>query len=190
VKIFIASHNKHKLREISEILNGLEVIPDNPDVEETGSTFEENALIKVRAIASKHPGEWCMADDSGLEVEALNGQPGVHSARYAGEDCDTPRNNALLLKNLEGELNRAARFNCTIALVDPSGKEHIAPGYCTGNIALEASGSAGFGYDPLFIPDGYKVSFADLTAEEKNSISHRGRALARVREIMVESIKL
>lgn len=186
MKLHVASHNRHKLREISEILDGFEVVPDNPDVEETGSTFAENALIKVRAIAAKHKGSWCMADDSGLEVEALDGAPGVHSARYAGEDCDTPRNNALLLKNLEGVSNRSARFNCTIALTDPSGKEHVIPGYCTGTIALEPSGSEGFGYDPLFIPDGYAVSFADLTAEEKNAISHRGRALAQAREIMVK----
>lgn len=186
MRLYIASHNKHKLREISEILEGFEVVPDNPDVEETGTTFAENALIKVRAIAAKHKGEWCMADDSGLEVDALNGEPGVYSARYAGEDCNTPRNNALLLKNLEGIQNRRARFNCTIALVDPEGVEHVVPGYCNGNIAHQASGSEGFGYDPLFIPDGYSVSFADLTPEEKNAISHRGRALAQSREIMIK----
>lgn len=186
MKLYVASHNKHKLREISEILEGFEIVPDNPDVEETGVTFAENALIKVRAIAAKHQGSWCMADDSGLEVESLDGAPGVYSARYAGEECDTPRNNALLLKNLEGVSNRKARFNCTIALVDPNGTEHVIPGYCNGTIAHEQSGTEGFGYDPLFIPDGYNVSFADLTPAEKNSISHRGRALAQTREIMIK----
>jgi XTP/dITP diphosphohydrolase len=185
VKIYVATHNKHKISEISEILHGFEVVADNPaGVEETASDFAGNALIKVRAIAASHPGEWCMADDSGLEVEALGGAPGVFSARYAGGDGDTAANNALLLKNLEGEKNRRANFTCTIALVDPSGREHVVDGKVFGKIALNPSGAKGFGYDPLFIPDGYDKSFADLSAEEKNAISHRGRALAKAVEII------
>ncbi|MBO7166116.1 MAG: RdgB/HAM1 family non-canonical purine NTP pyrophosphatase [Kiritimatiellae bacterium] len=186
MKLFVASHNAHKLREIGEILPGFEIIAEDSGVEETGTTFAENAFIKVEAISEKHKGEWCMADDSGLEVSALNGEPGVYSARYAGEPCNTPRNNALLLKNMEGIKDRSAQFTCAIALIDPDGKKHLAVGHSKGQIALSESGSAGFGYDPLFIPDGYALSFADLSADEKNAISHRGRALAEVRKIMVK----
>lgn len=182
MKIFVATHNQHKIREIGEILAGWEILPDDPEgVEENAPDFIGNALIKVRAIAAKHPGEWSMADDSGLEVKALNGAPGVRSARYAGEPSNTPANNALLLKNLEGVSDRTANFTCAIALVDPEGKEHTVEGKCFGKIAEKPSGAAGFGYDPLFIPDDYEKSFADLTAEEKNAISHRGRALAQVK---------
>jgi 4-hydroxybenzoate polyprenyltransferase len=117
-------------------------------------------------------------------VRALGGAPGVHSARYAGEPCNTPANNALLLKNLEGKSDRRARFTCCCALVDPSGEEMVVHGHCPGRIAEKASGSEGFGYDPLFIPDGYDKSFADLSADEKNAISHRGRALEKVKAIV------
>jgi XTP/dITP diphosphohydrolase len=185
MKLFVATHNQHKIREISQILPGFEIVPDDPEgVEENAPDFAGNALIKVRAIAEKHKGEWCMADDSGLEVKALGGAPGVHSARYAGEPSNTPANNALLLKNLEGVKDRAARFTCCCALVDPSGEELVVHGHCPGHIAEKAAGVEGFGYDPLFIPNGYDKSFAELSAEEKNAISHRGRALEKVREIV------
>ncbi len=184
MKLNVATHNVHKLREIGEILPGFEIAAEDPDVEETASDFAGNALIKVRAIAARHSGEWSMADDSGLEVQALGGAPGVRSARYAGEPSNTPANNALLLKNLLGVKDRTARFTCAIALVDPDGHEHVVIGHCPGHIALEPSGSAGFGYDPLFIPDGYDKSFADLGEVEKNKISHRGRALAQVKSIV------
>ena len=185
MKLFVATHNQHKIREISQILPGFEIVPDDPEgVEENAPDFAGNALIKVRAIAEKHKGDWCMADDSGLEVKALGGAPGVHSARYAGEPCNTPANNALLLKNLEGVKDRAARFTCCCALVDPSGEELVVHGHCPGHIAEKAAGVEGFGYDPLFIPNGYDKSFAELSAEEKNAISHRGRALEKVREIV------
>ncbi len=185
MKLFVATHNQHKIREISQILPDFEIVPDDPEgVEENASDFIGNAFIKVRAIAAKHPGEWCMADDSGLEVWALGGAPGVRSARYAGEPSNTPNNNALLLKNLEGAEDRTANFTCAIALVDPKGVEHEAIGKCFGHIALEPSGAEGFGYDPLFVPDGHDKSFAELTADEKNAISHRGRALAKARELM------
>jgi len=186
MKIYVATHNAHKLREIGEILPGFEIAADDPDAEETEETFEGNALIKVRAIAARHRGAWCMADDSGLEVDALGGAPGVRSARYAGEPSNTPANNALLLRNLHGVGNRAARFVCAVALVDPEGREHVVRGECPGRIAETPSGTAGFGYDPLFVPDGFDRSFADLGEGEKNKISHRGRALAAVKSIMLK----
>lgn len=186
MKIYVATHNAHKLREIGEILPGFEIAAEDPDVEETEDSFEGNALIKVRAIAALHQGSWCMADDSGLEVDALGGAPGVRSARYAGEPSNTPANNALLLRNLEGVEDRTARFVCAIALVDPTGNEHVVRGVCPGRISTEASGTAGFGYDPLFVPDGHEKSFADLGDVEKNKISHRGRALAAVKAIMLK----
>ena len=185
MKLFVATHNQHKLREIGQILPGFEIVADDPEgVEENAPDFIGNALIKMRAIAARHVGEWCMADDSGLEVVALGGAPGVRSARYAGEPSNTPNNNALLLKNLTGVADRRANFTCAIALVDPEGVEHTVVGKCFGRIAECPSGAEGFGYDPLFIPDGYEKSFAELTAEEKNAISHRGRALAEAVKVV------
>ena len=186
MKLYVATHNAHKLREIGQILPACEIIADDPEgVEETADDFAGNALIKVRAIAARHRGEWCMADDSGLEVAALGGAPGVRSARYAGEPSDTARNNALLLKNLAEATDRRAKFTCCCALVDPEGGEHVVEGHCPGRIAERAAGVAGFGYDPLFIPDGHDRSFAELAAEAKNAISHRARALAEVRKLLV-----
>ena len=186
MKLYVATHNQHKLREIGQILPGYEILADDPEgVEENAPDFVGNALIKVRAIAARHAGEWCMADDSGLEVAALGGAPGVRSARYAGEPSNTPNNNALLLKNLAGVTDRRANFTCAVALVDPHGGEHTVVGKCFGRIAERPSGADGFGYDPLFIPDGHDKSFAELTAEEKNAISHRGRALAEAAGLMV-----
>ena len=188
MKLNVATHNVHKLREIGEILPEYDIVPDDPDVEETAPDFAGNALIKVRAIAARHPGEWSMADDSGLEVRALGGAPGVRSARYAGEPANTPANNALLMKNLEGVEDRTARFTCTMALVDPEGREHVVTGHCPGRIAHAPSGTAGFGYDPLFIPEGYDASFADLGEDAKNKISHRGRALAQVKALLTGTL--
>ena len=185
MKLYVATHNQHKLREIGQILPDFEILADDPEgVEENAPDFAGNALIKVRAIAARHRGDWCLADDSGLEVNALNGDPGVRSARYAGEPSNTPNNNALLLKNLTGVTDRRANFTCCCALVSPDGKETTVLGQCFGHIAEKASGAEGFGYDPLFIPDGYEKSFAELTADEKNAISHRGRALAKVVALM------
>jgi len=185
MRLFVATHNAHKLREIGQILPGFEIVADDPEgVEENAPDFVGNALIKVRAIAGKHRGDWCLADDSGLEVAALNGAPGVRSARYAGEPSNTPNNNALLLKNLTDVADRRANFTCAIALVDPKGGEHTVEGKCFGRIAEKASGVEGFGYDPLFVPDGHDRSFAELTADEKNAISHRGRALALIAEVI------
>lgn len=185
MRLYIATHNAHKIREISQILADCEIVSDDPaGVEETAATFEGNALIKVRAIAANHPGEWCMADDSGLCVDALEGEPGVRSARYAGDNAATPDNNQLLLRNLKGVVDRTARFVCVVALVDPTGKEHVVRGECVGRISSEPSGTQGFGYDPLFVPDGCEVSFAELPAEVKNSISHRARALSSVSKLI------
>lgn len=185
MKLFVATHNEHKVREMGQILAGFEIVPDDPaGVEETADDFAGNALLKVRAIAARHRGDWCLADDSGLEVMALGGAPGVRSARYAGEPCDTAKNNALLLSNLAGVADRRARFTCCCALVGPDGAEHVVSGHCPGRIAMEVSGVAGFGYDPLFVPDGHERSFAELSAGEKNAISHRGRALAQVQALL------
>ena len=187
MKVFVATHNSHKLREIGQLLPGCEIMADNPEgAEESAPDFVGNALIKVRAIAARHRGEWCMADDSGLEVRALGGEPGVRSARYAGEPSNTPKNNALLLKNLENVDDRRANFTCAIALVAPDGTEHTVEGRCFGTIAHSPSGAEGFGYDPLFIPDGHTRSFAELSPDEKNAISHRGRALAEAVRILKE----
>ena len=187
MKIFVATHNKHKLEEIGAILPGIEVIGDNPEgVVEDASDFVGNALIKVRAIAKRHKGDWSMADDSGLEVAALGGAPGIHSARYSGEPTDSARNNALLLKNLEGVEDRRANFTCVIALVGPDGEEYIAEGKCFGRIEKALAGNGGFGYDPLFVPDGERETFAELGAEKKNVISHRARALAEAKKIITK----
>ena len=189
MRIYVATHNANKLREIGQLFPSFEIVADDPEgVEENAPDFEGNAMIKVRAIASRHAGEWCMADDSGLEVEALGGAPGVRSARYAGEPSNTPANNALLLRNLSGVANRRANFTCAVALVDPDGNEHTVVGRCFGHIAEAPAGAAGFGYDPLFVPDGRDKSFAELPADEKNAISHRGRALAKVLELMSSAV--
>jgi len=190
-RLYVATHNAHKLREMSEILPDFEILADDPQgVEETAPDFVGNALIKVRAIAARHRGDWCLADDSGLEVAALGGEPGVRSARYAGEPSNTPNNNALLLKNLLDVTDRRANFTCAIALVGPDGTEHTVEGKCFGRIATSPSGAAGFGYDPLFWPDGHNCSFADLSADAKNAISHRGRALAQVLELIATGCKI
>lgn len=184
-RLFVATHNAHKVREIAAILPDWEIVPDNPaGVEENAPDFVGNALVKVRAIAARHRGDWCLADDSGLEVAALGGAPGVRSARYAGEPSDTAANNALLLKNLAGVSDRRANFTCAIALVAPDGTERTVEGKCFGAIADAPSGAAGFGYDPLFVPDGFTRSFAELSSDEKNAISHRGRALAAAKAML------
>jgi len=184
-KLVVATHNAHKVREIAQILPEWEIAAEDADVEETESTFAGNAALKARAVAARHPGAWVLADDSGLEVNALGGAPGVRSARYAGRDGDTPANNALLLKNLAGVADRAARFTCAIVVVSPDGAEHVAEGHCPGRILEAPSGTDGFGYDPLFVPGGYDRTFAELSADEKNAISHRGRALAAARRFFV-----
>lgn len=188
MKLVIATRNKHKLEEICEIFSvpGLEIVsaldyPDIPDVEEDGTTFEANAIKKAVSLA-KATGLLALADDSGLEVDALNGAPGIYSARYAGEPVSYPANNRKLLKELEKAPNRRARFRCVIALSSSDGKAKTVDGRCEGVIAHEERGKQGFGYDPLFIPDGFSKTFAEMDAAAKNSISHRGRALKKAQE--------
>jgi len=179
--LVVATHNPNKIREISQILPDWKVSGEDSGAEETAVTFAGNAALKAHAVAARHSGAWVLADDSGLEVEALGGEPGVRSARYAGEDGNTPANNALLLKNLAGVTDRRARFTCAMVLVDPRGAEYVAEGHCPGRIRETAAGAGGFGYDPLFEPDGFDRTFAELLPEEKNAISHRGRALEEIR---------
>ena len=188
MKIVFASGNAHKIREVSEILRScpetasLEVlslkdISFEGDIEETGESFEENALIKARAVASR--GYICFADDSGLEVDALGGAPGIYSARYTGVHGTDEDNNALLLKNLENvpDDKRTAHYTCAIACVFPDGTEFTVRGICEGLIIREARGCGGFGYDPYFYVKEYDKTLAEVTAEEKHAISHRGKAL-------------
>lgn len=191
MQLFVATHNQNKVREIAEILPAFEILAEDSGAEETESTFAGNARLKAQALAKRHPGAWILADDSGLEVFALNGEPGVYSARYSEDDGETvssaertARNNAKLLRKLDGVTDRRAQFTCAIALVDPNGREHAVEGHCPGTIAFEPSGNGGFGYDPLFVPDGHTRSFAELGAEAKNAISHRGRALAAARALI------
>ncbi len=177
MKLVFATNNKHKLQEVRDILgNRVEVlslgdINCNDDIPETGTTLEENALIKARWISSKY-GCNCFADDTGLEVEALNGAPGVYSARYAGDECNSQANMHKLLDNLTENNNRNAQFRTVIALII-NGEEKLFDGVVKGTISEKQMGETGFGYDPIFIPKGYNISFAQMSSNEKNSISHR-----------------
>ena len=183
MKLVLASKNKKKLAEMNDILShlGVEVCSEaeagvDVEVEETGTTFEENSLLKARAVmeASGLP---AIADDSGLCVDALNGGPGVYSARYGGEGLDDKGRYTLLLQNLRGQTTRAAHFTCAIACAFPNGDTITAEGQAPGTIAFAPMGEGGFGYDPVFfVPDKAKT-FAQLTQEEKAEISHRGKAL-------------
>lgn len=188
-KLVIASGNKGKIREISDMLPEYEVISYkdlgfNEEIEETGSTFFENALIKAKtvALALNLP---ALADDSGLEVDALGGAPGVYSARYAG-DGDDEHNNDLLLKNLEKESNRSAKFVCCMVYYTPEGKYVWAQGETHGEILFERQGTNGFGYDPLFFSKDLNKSMGIASEEEKNTVSHRARALAEIKEKIKE----
>lgn len=188
MKVVLASKNAHKLQELQDILSaqGVEVILESAagvdvEVEETGTTFEENSLLKARAVmeASGLP---AIADDSGLMVDALNGAPGVYSARYGGPDLDDVGRYRLLLENMRGVLDRKCRFVSAITLCMPSGDIVTARGECPGTLAYAPQGENGFGYDPIFFVPEKKKTFAQLTAEEKNAISHRGRALRLFQE--------
>jgi len=186
-EIVIATHNKHKILEFTRILEpmGIKLVTaDLPEVEETGATFKENALLKAES-AFKETGLPSVADDSGLEVDALGGAPGVYSARYAGVDGDDKANNKKLLKNLENvkEEDRTARFVCTIAYVDENIRFTVR-GTCEGRIAFSENGANGFGYDPLFIGEG--GCFGELSDAEKDSVSHRGNALLKFKEKLEE----
>jgi len=189
LQLLLSSRNAHKLQEVREILGnsfkvvGLDAIPNFPEVEETGVTFEDNATLKAVAASMQFDG-WVIADDSGLEVDALNGAPGVYSARYAGEKSNDAANNALLLKNLEAirGKDRSARFRCVIVLARAGRKLAAFSGAVEGVIINQPKGENGFGYDPLFVPDGHCESFAQLGGEIKNTLSHRARALEKLRD--------
>ena len=183
MKVVLASKNQHKLVEMRDILSaqGVEVVLESDvgvdvDVEETGTTFEENSLLKARAVmeASGLP---AIADDSGLSVDALNGAPGVYSARYGGEGLDDVGRYRLLLENMKGQLDRKCRFVSVITLCMPGGDVISARGECPGTLAYAPQGENGFGYDPIFFVPEKKKTFAQLSPEEKNAISHRGNAL-------------
>ena len=183
-KLIFATNNAHKLGEVQALLgDAFELVTlrecgITEDIPETAETLEGNALQKARYVYSK-TGLDCFADDTGLEVDALGGAPGVHSARYATDGHDFAANNRLLLKNLEGAQERTARFRTVIALI-LDGVEYTFEGRVEGVIATEESGSEGFGYDPLFVPSGEIITFAQMSAEAKNAISHRGRAVAEL----------
>lgn len=186
-KLIVASNNKGKIAEIKAILSNMYDVrslrEENvvSDPEETGQTFMENALIKARSIHAL-TGVATLADDSGLVVDALGGAPGVLSARYTGEHGKDEDNNNLLLKNLEGIANRRARFVCAAVLIKSSGEEMTAEGSAEGEILFAADGKEGFGYDPLFYSYDLKKSFGQASAEEKNGVSHRARALQSLAE--------
>ena len=188
-KLVFATNNKHKLEEARKILEGmveilsLSEIGCNDDIPETATTLEGNALIKARYI-KEHYGYDCFADDTGLLVDALDGAPGVYSARYAGEECNPQKNMEKLLSELEGIEQRAAAFVTCVALT-LRGSEHIFMGEIAGEITKEAKGNAGFGYDPVFKPFGYDKTFAELGDDIKNSISHRAKAMEKLAQFLI-----
>ncbi len=192
--ILLATNNQGKVKELLKLLGSLPFnvlslrdFPAIGEIEENGETFADNALIKART-ASRLSGLLCLADDSGLEVEALQGRPGVHSARFAGEPKDDTRNNLLLLELLKDipYPQRGARFKSVIAIVTSCGEEYLTEGTCEGMIGFEPKGSDGFGYDPLFFVPQFAKTFAELTLEEKNCISHRGKALRAAGKILAK----
>ena len=189
MKLVFATNNVHKLSEVRQILGkrfevvGLKDIGCNEDIPENADTLQGNALEKARYV-KQHYGYDCFADDTGLEVEALEGAPGVHTARYAelfgeGQTHDSDANMRVLLHNLENKTNRNARFRTVIALLY-QGEEHLFEGIVEGTLLRERHGTEGFGYDPIFQPLGYDRCFAEMTADEKNAISHRGRATQKL----------
>ena len=186
-EVVFASHNAGKIKEIKELLQpfGINVKSaldmELPDVEETGSTFAENSLLKSQTIAEL-TGLPCIADDSGLCVDALNGAPGVYSARYApNRDFDKGMEKLLAEMAQSPNKSRKAHFSCVISLAFPNGGYELFEGRVDGHIATEKQGIGGFGYDPLFIPDGFAKSFAQMSKDEKNQVSHRGRAVEKLK---------
>jgi XTP/dITP diphosphohydrolase len=187
-KLVFVTNNAHKLEEISSILGGkmellsLKDIQCTADIPETADTLEGNAIQKAEYI-HRHYGLDCFADDTGLEVEALDGAPGVYSARYAGEGHDSEANMQKLLHNLEGKDNRKAQFRTAICLIMDD-EQHLFEGICRGEIIKEKRGGAGFGYDPIFVPEGYTETFAELGNDIKNTISHRAKAVQMLCEFL------
>lgn len=194
-ELFLATKNAGKIREIERLLEHLPIILRNAgeykeieEPEETGLTFAENAVLKAKYYAEK-TGLLSLADDSGLEVEALNGEPGVFSARYGGADATNEEKIAKLLKELRqtNDENRFARFVCSMAIADDSGKvQYLTDGVCQGKIANNPIGNNGFGYDPIFIPEGFSETFGELSSEIKQKISHRSRAIDKIIDFLSE----
>lgn len=188
-RLLLATRNAHKTREVREILGDgwivedLSVLPDLPEVEETGETFEANAKLKALA-ASPHYEGWVLADDSGLEVDALGGAPGVRSARFASDHADMAANRALLVEKMRGADSRAARFCCVLGLAKDGEVVQIFSGTIDGSIIDKERGGGGFGYDPLFVPEGETRAFAEMSADEKHALGHRGRALRAAAEFL------
>jgi XTP/dITP diphosphohydrolase len=189
-EIVIATNNRHKVEEISAILKEAPVrlipladFPDAPELKEEGATYAENAVHKARTIA-RYTGKWALGDDTGLEVDALNGQPGLYSARFAGEGVTFADNRRKLLRLMESvpTEKRTATFRTVLALVGPSGEAHVVEGVLRGRIAEQERGSGGFGYDAVFDLPELGKTYAELTSEEKNRISHRARAVQKIRE--------
>ncbi|MBO7144626.1 MAG: RdgB/HAM1 family non-canonical purine NTP pyrophosphatase [Salinivirgaceae bacterium] len=182
--LVFATHNSHKASEINNLLGGLyeirelDAIGITEDIPENGDTLEANAREKARYVYDR-TGLDVFADDTGLEVEALGGRPGVYTARYAGEECDSVKNMKKLLAELEGQSNRKARFRTVICLIS-GGVEHLFEGVVNGTITTSFSGTEGFGYDPVFMPDGENRTFAEMPLTEKNKISHRGLAVEKL----------
>jgi len=191
IELVFATNNRHKLSEVQQMVGdkfkiiALSEIGCDEDVPETGDTLESNALQKARFIAEKYKCN-VFADDTGLEVEALNGAPGVYSARYAGPERSAEMNMEKLLDELSDKTNRRARFRTVIALI-LNNREFVFDGIINGEIAHQKSGNEGFGYDPLFVPDGFSQTFAEMSASDKNRISHRGRATQKLVDFLVSS---
>ncbi|MBR4148517.1 MAG: RdgB/HAM1 family non-canonical purine NTP pyrophosphatase [Rikenellaceae bacterium] len=188
MKLIFATNNAHKVAEVQAVLgDGYELVTPRQmgiteEIPETASTLEGNARQKARYLYER-TGLDCFADDTGLEVDALDGAPGVHSARYATDGHDFEANTRLLLHNMEGKEDRRARFRTAIILIE-GGEEHLFEGRVEGEITLAPAGCGGFGYDPVFRPEGYELTFAEMSADEKNSISHRARAVAKLVEYL------
>lgn len=184
MKIIFATGNQNKVNEVRSVLPesievvSLKEIGFTQEIEETGTTLIENALLKARTIFEKYKLP-VLAEDTGLEVDALNGAPGVYSARYAGTDCNSENNMQLLLSKLKDKSNRKAQFKTIAAYIDAQGKEHLFEGIIKGEIALQKIGTDGFGYDPIFVPNAYTKSFAQMSKEEKSEISHRAIAIQK-----------
>jgi XTP/dITP diphosphohydrolase len=194
MRLVCASANPKKVAEIARLLPGwVELLPrphEVGDVEENAPTLEGNAAIKAVEIAN-FAHEWALADDTGLLVDALNGEPGVRSARYAGDHATDAQNRQLLLRTLEGNTHRSARFRTVLAVVNRLGEMHFVAGECEGTIATRERGNNGFGYDSLFVPnDGDGRTFAEMTAEEKDALSHRGRALRELPALLARIVGL
>lgn len=188
MKIVFATNNAHKLSEVAQVVGDkfelvtLRECGITEDIPENEPTLEGNALAKARYVYSR-TGLNCFADDTGLEVDALNGEPGVRSARYATDGHDDEANKRLLLERMQGVENRAAQFRTAVALI-MDGNEYLFEGIVRGDIACEEHGAGGFGYDPLFLPEGGALTFAEMSAEAKNEISHRGRAVRKLAEFL------